>query len=61
MTEYEYQVLQSDLRKKLNNNPYNPWKAEAAYEAGIKAAMSILHSFYNTKKYIRQDSDSDNV
>ena len=53
MEEHEYQVIQSSLRKKLRNNPYagRSWKTERAYEEGVEAAMSTLHSYHNTRKH----------
>lgn len=44
--------LQSELTKKMQNNPYGRtanFKREDGYKEGILAAKSILHNFYKWK------------
>lgn len=48
----EYEQLQSELTKKIQNNPYGRtanFKREDGYKEGILAAKSILHNFYKWK------------
>lgn len=52
MKQWEYEQLQSELTKKIQNNPYGRtanFKCEDGYKEGILAAKSILHNFYKWK------------
>lgn len=52
MKQWEYEQLQSELTKKMQNNPYGRtanYKREDGYKEGILAAKIILHNFYKWK------------
>lgn len=52
MKQWGYEQLQSELTKKMQNNPYGRtanFKREDGYKEGILAAKSILHNFYKWK------------
>ena len=52
MTSYEYEYLQERLRRKLDGRrPYGlSGKRAEGYEAGIKAAMSIIKEIHGFKE-----------
>lgn len=48
MSNVEYELLQEQLRKKLNEKRlFDPEKYKDRYRDGLKCAMSILHQYYN--------------
>lgn len=52
MKQWEYEQLQSELTKKMQNNTYGRtanFKREDGYKEGILSAKSILHNFYKWK------------
>lgn len=49
MTQFEYEVLQERLTRKIENNPYKRTgctKYETGYKEGVLAAKSILSDYF---------------
>ena len=57
MTPQEYENLQLELYKLINNQKYNSMtgKRKEGYEQGVLACKSLIHSFY-----VRKYKESDN-
>lgn len=50
MEKWQYEMLQDQLSRKSENNPYGKngnFKYEEGYKKGILAAKSILSDFYH--------------
>ena len=56
MTEREYQILQQQFSKKIIPHKW-PTNKEDAYNEGVLACKSILHSFYQNQNKMLEEAE----